>query len=105
MTSRTELQRAVDQEYEAQLAKYIDMIEECASAIAAEARSVHYAAEYDDLRQEGMIALWTAPGSACSDDSTLEAYVIAWMYDYVSFLGKQRGAARGPSSDNELLCS
>jgi hypothetical protein len=74
------------------------MIEECASAIAAEARSHHYGAEYDDLRQEGMIAVWlTGAELELSEGAreALEGYVLKHMTEYVSWLGKQRGAARG----------
>ena len=75
---------------DAAIRAHLPMIEECASAIAAEARSHHYGAEYDDLRQEGMIAVWQA-----GVEVELEAFVIKRMNEYVAWLGKQRGAARG----------
>lgn len=84
-TSRTNPDEAI--------AAHLPMIEECASAIAAEARSHHYGAEFDDLRQEGMIAVWIA--GAELDDDALEPRVLRRMNEYVSWLGKQRGAARG----------
>ena len=71
---------------------HLPIVEECASAIAAEARSRHYGAEFDDLRQEGMIAVWL---DERKPEEKWEPYIIRKMYDYVKFLGKQRGAARG----------
>lgn len=75
------------------IASHLPMIEECASAVAAEARSHHYGAEFDDLRQEGMIAVWLA--GADLEGPVLEPKVLRHMNEYVAWLGKQRGAARG----------
>lgn len=83
---------------DAAIRAHLPMIEECASAIAAEARSHHYGAEYDDLRQEGMIAVWLTGAEvdiSAEARERLEVYVLKHMSNYVSWLGKQRGAARG----------
>jgi len=70
---------------------HLPLVEECASVIAAEARSHHYGAEWDDLRQEGMIAVWQSD----KEGDDLEGHILKCMAEYVSWLGKQRGAARG----------
>lgn len=105
MTSQTTISRTKDRKYEAKLAEYINVIEGVARRIAAESRSQHYGAEYDDLVQEGRIALWTMPAKYNADDDSREGFIERWMYDYVNFLGKQRGAARDSDQEYGLLRS
>ena len=70
------------------------LVESVASAIAAEARSRNYGVEYDDLFQEGMLAVCIAgPEAELSEgaEHALEEWITARMRKYVADSGRQSG--------------
>lgn len=77
------MSQAVDQALE----KHRGLVESRAAALAATPGAKRVGAEYDDLVQEGMIAVWQS--TERGHDPTL--VVVNRMRDWVRYLGKRDG--------------
>jgi len=65
-----------------------NLIGEYEKVIAAAAHTFRYAAEYDDLYQEGMIAVWRCPPD--SDPQYINKAIYNRMKDWVRFIKRLR---------------
>jgi DNA-directed RNA polymerase specialized sigma24 family protein len=82
------------------VAEYRDAVEAIALRVSRGAVAIRNGAEYDDLAQEGLIAVW----QTLERGLTPAAHMIEnRMIDYVRFLGTQIGASRDGSVPYEAL--